>query len=59
MRQLIENMQNMYIVPSKLFNQNLSAIIKKSRKKMDSASQAENGHGAANMLPKAEEPEEA
>lgn len=35
--QCVDNMANMYIAPSKLFKENLSAIIKKSRKKMDSA----------------------
>ena len=36
-------MQNMYIVPSKLFKESLKAIILKSRKKMDSNSRAERG----------------
>ena len=48
MRDMIHNMQEMYIVPSKLFKEGVNAIIAKCRKRMDNNSRGDRTHGPNN-----------
>ena len=47
MQEMIKNIGNMYIAPTKVFKKSLKAIIQKSRRKMDSNSRTDRSHNQA------------